>query len=57
MTRWRLQQHYDGKLGGAGVDVLSEEPPRHHNPLLDPGIPNLIVTPLAHGGQESRAKS
>ena len=46
-----------GKLGGAGVDVLSEEPPRHHNPLLDPGIPNLIVTPhCAWGSRESRQK-
>jgi len=24
---------------------LSEEPPRHGNPLLDEPIPNLIVTP------------
>lgn len=34
-----------GRLGGAGVDVLSEEPPRHGNPLLDVELPNLIVTP------------
>ncbi|MGH8306858.1 MAG: 2-hydroxyacid dehydrogenase [Gammaproteobacteria bacterium] len=33
------------KLGGAGIDVLSEEPPVHGNPLLTRGIPNLIVTP------------
>lgn len=34
-----------GKIAGAGVDVLSEEPPRAGNPLLDGGVPNLIVTP------------
>ena len=34
-----------GRLGGAGVDVLTEEPPRHGNPLLDVNLPNLIVTP------------
>jgi glycerate dehydrogenase len=34
-----------GKLGGAGVDVLTEEPPRHGNGLLGADIPNLIVTP------------
>jgi glycerate dehydrogenase len=34
-----------GHLGGAGVDVLSAEPPRDGNPLLDPSIPNLIITP------------
>lgn len=32
-----------GRIGGAGLDVLSLEPPRD-NPLLRP-IPNLIVTP------------
>jgi len=35
----------NGDLGGAGIDVLSEEPPVHGNPLLEQGIPNLIVTP------------
>lgn len=34
-----------GHLGGAGVDVLTEEPPRNGNPLLDVTLPNLIVTP------------
>lgn len=35
----------DGSIAGAGVDVLSEEPPRRGNPLLEPDVPNLIVTP------------
>jgi glycerate dehydrogenase len=35
----------DGRIGGAGVDVLAEEPPRGGNPLLDLSLPNLIVTP------------
>jgi glycerate dehydrogenase len=34
-----------GELGGAGVDVLSDEPPTHGNPLLDLELPNLILTP------------
>jgi glycerate dehydrogenase len=34
-----------GVIGGAGVDVLSTEPPGLGNPLLDPNLPNLIVTP------------
>ncbi len=34
-----------GRLGGAGFDVLSEEPPVNGNVLLDSNIPNLIVTP------------
>ena len=35
----------NGTLAGAGVDVLTNEPPREGNPLLDRAIPNLIVTP------------
>jgi len=34
-----------GHLGGAGIDVLPEEPPRHGHPLLAADLPNLIVTP------------
>jgi len=30
---------------GAGVDVLSVEPPSDGNPLLDPSIPNLVMSP------------
>ena len=36
--------HQDA-LGGAGIDVLSEEPPVQGNPLLDLNLPNLILTP------------
>jgi glycerate dehydrogenase len=47
----------DGVIGGAGVDVLAEEPPRHGNPLLNPDIPNLIVTPhSAWAAKESRQR-
>jgi glycerate dehydrogenase len=34
-----------GRLGGAAVDVLTEEPPARGNPLLAADIPNLLVTP------------
>lgn len=34
-----------GHLGGAGLDVLSEEPPARGNPLLELTLPNLIITP------------
>lgn len=44
-----------GEIAGAAVDVLTEEPPRHGNPLLEPGIPNLIVTPhIAWAGTRAR---
>lgn len=46
-----------GHLGGAGVDVLTVEPPVDGNPLLDPAIPNLIVTPhCAWGSIEARQR-
>jgi glycerate dehydrogenase len=46
-----------GALGGAGVDVLTEEPPVHGNPLLEPDSPNLIVTPhSAWGSREARQR-
>lgn len=35
----------EGRLGGAGFDVLSKEPPREGNPLLDLDLPNFILTP------------
>ncbi|MDX1456661.1 MAG: 2-hydroxyacid dehydrogenase [Marinobacter sp.] len=46
-----------GTIGGAGFDVLTEEPPRHGNPLLAEDIPNLIVTPhSAWASQEARQR-
>lgn len=46
-----------GRLGGAGVDVLSAEPPVDGNPLLDNDVPNLIVTPhVAWASRESRQR-
>jgi glycerate dehydrogenase len=35
----------DGIIAGAGIDVLTTEPPPADHPLLAGGIPNLIVTP------------
>lgn len=47
-----------GRIGGAGIDVLSQEPPVDGNPLLDKGIPNLIVTPhIAWAAVESRQRA
>lgn len=34
-----------GRIGGAGFDVLSVEPPHAGNPLLDLDLPNFILTP------------
>ncbi|HKJ87040.1 MAG TPA: 2-hydroxyacid dehydrogenase [Gammaproteobacteria bacterium] len=46
-----------GALGGAGVDVLSQEPPPRDNPLLAPDIPNLIVTPhVAWASRQARQR-
>jgi glycerate dehydrogenase len=45
----------NGEIAGAGIDVLSEEPPRDGNPLLDPSLPNLILTPhIAWAGISAR---
>jgi glycerate dehydrogenase len=45
----------EGLIAGAGVDVLSTEPPGDDNPLLDPAVPNLIVTPhVAWAGRRAQ---
>ncbi|HXQ32064.1 MAG TPA: NAD(P)-dependent oxidoreductase [Steroidobacteraceae bacterium] len=47
-----------GRLGGAGIDVLAEEPPVHGNPLLAPDLGNLIATPhTAWAARESRQRA
>jgi glycerate dehydrogenase len=40
-----LEALQSGIIAGAGVDVLSREPPREGNALLELNLPNLIITP------------
>ena len=45
------------QIAGAGVDVLTVEPPVNGNPLIDEPLPNLIVTPhCAWGSREARQR-
>ena len=45
-----------GNIGGAAVDVLTIEPPRASNPLLEAKLPQLIITPhCAWASHEARA--
>ncbi len=46
-----------GRFGGAGIDVLAEEPPLSGNPLLAADLHQVIVTPhTAWGARESRQR-
>lgn len=44
----------NGTIAGAGFDVLTQEPPVDGNVLLDPKLPNFILTPhVAWASQEA----
>ncbi len=46
-----------GRLGGAAIDVLAQEPPVDGDPLLAGDIPNLLVTPhIAWAAREARQR-
>jgi glycerate dehydrogenase len=48
----------EGRLAGAGIDVLAKEPPVDGNPLLDLDLPQLIVTPhVAWAAREARQRA
>ena len=48
----------EGRIGGAGIDVLAQEPPVDGDALLDPALPNLIVTPhIAWAALEARQRA
>jgi glycerate dehydrogenase len=40
-----VQALEEGVISGAGFDVLTNEPPKDGNPLLDLQLPNFILTP------------
>lgn len=46
-----------GKIAGAATDVLTVEPPKQGNILLDDSIPNLIIRPHnAWGSVDARQR-
>jgi len=47
-----------GRLGGAAIDVLPEEPPIAGSALFAPDLPNLIVTPhVAWAARDARQRA
>ena len=47
----------DKVIAGAGIDVLSQEPPTDDSPLIQAKLPNLLLSPhCAWGSQESRQR-
>ena len=52
-----LEALHTKKIAGAAVDVLSIEPPRDSNPLLEAKLANLIITPhIAWASKEARQR-
>ena len=52
-----LEALKNGSLGGAGLDVLTAEPPPADHPLLQAELPNLLITPhTAWSSVESRRR-
>jgi glycerate dehydrogenase len=47
----------EGVIAGAGFDVLSREPPRDGNPLLNLDLPNFILTPHVAWGSDTAMKA
>ena len=48
----------NGRIAGAGIDVLEQEPPVDGDPLIEARLANLIVTPhIAWAATESRQRA